>query len=470
MTLATVLCTYIYNAFVVIKTTLEAGLIYAKTIISTLDSLVMSIELMINNTILVVLDAALATFQILCKYITDWILQKTHGKAILDKFCKSMFKCSYLLKEILNPNSVIAKTLTANFNYDTEKQTELYSIISNFDAFRSQVCSAGFTFVIGLDYLQEQATDIITWVNEQVEVVTRCRNRIRKFLERYVYAIEDYGIMDLLNKLTSFFSCVLSDADTTCAALASTKNFYKNCCAFFHIKDIGFGQYALSDSWVKSKLGACDSVTSQLNSLSDKLSIAFNDMGVSAKNLSASMMAYNLADYANKIWKKLKDDEGAWSKLSGWDAICDAWDSAKKMGTSLKNCFTNMEKNKDKLPDSAEYTFDYIVENSVIDEYGDMYIGEVKIMDNAASIVKPIDIAVDIETASSAEMRESLNHLIKMPDNSIITVGTGAIAVFNRFKGVANDEAHDKIATDIINIAEATFALSDVTAILKAHN
>lgn len=367
MTIATILCTYIYGAFVVIKTTLEAGLIYAKTIISTLDSLVMSIELMINNTILVVLDAALATYQILCKYITDWIMQKTHGKAALDAFCRSMFKCSYLLKEILNPNSVIAKTLTANFNYNTAAQSDLYSMVSDFEAFRSKICSAGFTFVIGLDYLQEQAADLISWINEQVAVVTRCRNRVRKFLERYLYAIEDFGIMDLLNRLTAFFSCVLSDADTTCAALASTKNFYKNCCAFFHIKDIGFGQYALADSWLKTKLGACDSVTMQLNSLADKLSIAFNDMGVSAKNLSASMAAYNLASYASKIWKKLKDGEGSWSELTGWDAVCDAWSTTKKMGSSLKECFDNM-KNDSKLSKSANFTMDYIIENGTIDK------------------------------------------------------------------------------------------------------
>lgn len=466
MTIATVLCTYIYGAFVVIKTTLEAGLVYAKTIISTLDSLVMSIELMINNTVLVVLDAALATYQILCKYITDWILQKTHGKAALDAFCRSMFKCSYLLKEILNPNSVIAKTLTANFNYDTAAQSQLYNVVGDFDAFRKQICSAGFTYVIGLDYLQEQAANIIEWVNEQVAVLTRCRNRIRKSLEKYLFAIEDYGIMDLLNKLTAFFGCVLAGSDTTCAALASTKNFYKNCCAFFHIKDIGFGQYALSDSWVKTKLGACDSVTMQLNSLSDKLSIAFNDMGVSSKNLAASMAAYNIADYASKIWKKIKHGEGSWRKLTGVKAVCDAWSTAEKMGTSLQKCFENMLNGTDT---SVEYTMDYIISNATIDQKGDMYLNKTLIMSKAASTVETAELPTDDDNANNPEMSNMLNQLVMTSDNDLVTIGFAALATYNKLIGAQNDQKQEKVANDILTKANTVLTLSDVTAILKMN-
>lgn len=59
MTIKTILCGYIYAGFLVVKTALEAGLLYAKKIVQTLDSLVMSIENMIKTTCLVILDAAL---------------------------------------------------------------------------------------------------------------------------------------------------------------------------------------------------------------------------------------------------------------------------------------------------------------------------------------------------------------------------------------------------------------------------
>lgn len=60
MAIQTILCEYIYAGFLVVKAALEAVLLYAKKIITTIDSFVMAVENMIKNGCLEVVDAALA--------------------------------------------------------------------------------------------------------------------------------------------------------------------------------------------------------------------------------------------------------------------------------------------------------------------------------------------------------------------------------------------------------------------------
>lgn len=104
---------------------------------------------------------------------------------------------------------------------------------------------------------------------------------------------------------------------------------------------------------------------------------------------------------------------------------------------------------------------------------GDMYIGETKIMSKAVSNkanLKQAKILTDIDNANNAEMQNMLKHLVMTPDNGVVTMGFAIVATFNKLLGNTNDEAHEKVANDIIKKANAVLALSDVTAILKAQN
>lgn len=81
-------------------------------------------------------------------------MQKTHAQEYLDKFCQSLFKCSYILKQLLDPSSALTKTLVKNFDYNSAPQAKLYDIVSSYDNFKKQICSSGFTFMWGLNYLR----------------------------------------------------------------------------------------------------------------------------------------------------------------------------------------------------------------------------------------------------------------------------------------------------------------------------
>ena len=466
MTLSTIICGYIYAGFLVVKAALEAGLLYAKAIITALNSFVMAIENMIKNTCLVIFDAAMAGYQILCKYLTDWILQKTHAKEYLDKFCKSIFKCSYVLKQLLDPTSSITKTLVKNFEYDSEPQEQLYEAIASFDNFRQQICSAGFTFMWGLNYLRDYGEQILAQINEWVDIITRNRNRIRKRLESYFYAIEDYGIFDLLDRLHAFFNCVLDAAIDSCSSIATSQNFYKKCTGALHITEIGAGQYKLTDSWLKQKLGTCDNATRQLNGLSAQLTKALIDAGITSKNLANAQASFNLANFVRDTKRAL--DRGDWHQIPGVRLFEKTWSSAGDFGTALGSC---MKKIADAIGDAVtniDLSWDNILEHLYWKDDDIVFVA-----DNDLGVVVLTDVFIDPDTTirtinvsvnnTEAEFAEdTLRRFYWTSDGRLVSNGY----IVDQ---IANNTTDQAIVDEITTKASIVSDMSDITQTVKKY-
>jgi len=458
MTLNTIICGYIYAGFLLLKNALEAGLVYAKAIIKSIDSLVMAIENMIKLTCLEILNAALAAYQILCKYLTDWIMQKTHAKDLLNKFCKSIFKCSYILKELLNPSSPITKTLQQYGGYDATAQANLYKDISDFDTFRSQICSSGFTFMWGLNYLRDKGEDILAKINEWVDVITRNRNRIRKKLESYFYAIEDLGILDLLRQLSVFFDCVLSPEDETCASIATSQNFYKKCMGALHIKETGYGQFKLTDSWLKQKLGTCDNVTLQLNQVKNNLAIALTDAGITSKNLANAQNAYNLANFVRDT--KRAFDKGDWNAVPGVKLFKSTFDDAAAFGSALAEAMSEIGENVDLSFDSI-LEFLKVKDNRVVyanpAEVDTIDLTDIFFPDGSSGDGSTIYVgSADVELAT-----DSMNRFYWTEDGQLVSMSYVVDSLVN-----GTDE---KLNNDIDNKMRVINAMSDTTFVLNKY-
>lgn len=461
MTLNTIICGYIYAGFLLLKNALEAGLVYAKAIIKSIDSLVMAIENMIKLTCLEILNAALAAYQILCKYLTDWIMQKTHAKDLLDKFCKSIFKCSYILKELLNPSSPITKTLQQYGGYDATAQANLYKDISDFDTFRSQICSSGFTFMWGLNYLRDKGEDILAKINEWVDVITRNRNRIRKKLENYFYAIEDFGILDLLRQLSVFFNCVLSPEDETCASIATSQNFYKKCMGALHIRETGYGQFKLTDSWLKQKLGTCDNVTLQLNQVKNNLAIALTDAGITSKNLANAQNAYNLANFVRDT--KRAYDRGDWNAVPGVKLFKSTFSDAAAFGSALASA---MERIGDAIP-TVDLSFDSILEFLKVKDDKVVYANPAEVKEIVLTdIFFTDDLIVTGDTiyVGSADVElatDSMNRFYWTEDGQLVSMSYVVDSLVNGTDKKLNNDIDNKMS--VIN------AMSDTTFVLNKY-
>lgn len=464
MTLSTIICGYIYAGFLVVKAALEAGLLYAKAIITTLNSFVMAIENMIRNTCLVIFDAAMAGYQILCKYLTDWILQKTHAKEYLDKFCKSIFKCSYVLKELLNPNSSITKTLAKNFDYNSEPQEQLYEAVASFENFRQQICSAGFTFMWGLNYIRDYGEQILAQINEWVDIITRNRNRIRKRLESYFYAIEDYGIFDLLNRLHAFFNCVLDAAIDSCSSIATSQNFYKKCTGALHITEIGAGQYKLTDSWLKQKLGTCDNATRQLNGLSAQLTKALIDAGITSKNLANAQASYNLANFVRDTKRAI--DRGDWQQIPGVKLFKKTWSSAGEFGTALGECMHRIADEIGGAITNIDLSWDNILEHLYWQDDDIVFIADNDVVVLTDIFIEPgtqVDtITVNVNKSEAESAEDTLKRFYWTSDGKLVSNGY----IVDQ---IANNTTDQKIVDEITTKASIVNDMSDITQTVKKY-
>lgn len=462
MTLSTIICGYIYAGYLALKATLEAGLLYAKAIITTLDSFVMSVENMIRNSCLVILDSALSGYQILCKYLTDWIMQKTHAKEYLDKFCQSLFKCSYILKELLNPTSPITKTLVKNFNYNSEPQTQLYNVVTSYEQFRNQICSSGFTFMWGLGYLRDFGESILAQINEWVDIITRNRKRIKKRLENYYYAIEDFGIMTYLRHLSVFFNCVLDATIDNCASIATSQNFYKKCTGALHIVEVGSGQYKLTDSWIKQKLGLCDNVTRELNGLSNKLAAAISDAGITSKNLANAQAAFNLANFVRDTKRAI--DRGNLSQIPGVKLAITAWTEAGNFGNAVAACMSKIANQISS--EIINLSFDDILENLFVTSTGVVYNDGIH---NAIDLNDELGVTQSdlttiyytVSTSNEATAKDTINRLYLTDDHRLVS---NAYIVDELVNGT-NANIIDEITTKASIVED----LSDITNVVKKY-
>lgn len=464
MTLSTIICGYIYAGFLVVKAALEAGLLYAKAIITTLNSFVMAIENMIRNTCLVIFDAAMSGYQILCKYLTDWILQKTHAKEYLDKFCKSIFKCSYVLKELLNPSSSITKTLVKNFDYNSEPQQELYDNIMIFDNFRQKICSAGFTFMWGLNYIRDYGEQILAQINEWVDIITRNRNRIRKRLESYFYAIEDYGIFNLLDRLHAFFNCVLDAAIDSCSSIATSQNFYKKCTGALHITEIGAGQYKLTDSWIKQKLGICDNATRQLNGLSAQLTKVLIDAGITSKNLANAQASYNLANFVRDT--KHAIDRGDWQQIPGVKLFKKTWSSAGEFGTALGECMHRIAVNIGGAITNIDLSWDNILEHLYWQDDDIVFIADNDVVVLTDIFIDPgtqVDtITVNVNKSEAESAEDTLKRFYWTSDGKLVSNGY----IVDQ---IANNTTDQEIVNEITTKASIVNDMSDIAQTVKKY-
>jgi hypothetical protein len=388
-------------------------------------------------------------------------MQKTHAKDLLDKFCKSIFKCSYILKELLNPSSPITKTLQQYGGYDATAQANLYKDISDYDTFRNQICSSGFTFMWGLNYLRDKGEDILAKINEWVDVITRNRNRIRKKLESYFYSIEDFGILDLLRQLSVFFNCILSPEDETCASIATSQNFYRKCMGALHIRETGYGQFKLSESWLKQKLGTCDNVTLQLNQVKNNLEIALTDAGITSKNLANAQNAYNLANFVRDT--KRAYDRGDWNAVPGVKLFKSTFSDAAAFGSALASA---MERIGDAIP-KVDLSFDSILEFLKVKDDRVVYANPAAVEEiELTDIFFPNGSSGDGSTiyVGSADVElaiDSMNRFYWTEDGQLVSMSYVVDSLVN-----GTDE---KLNNDIDNKMSVINAMSDTTFVLNKY-
>lgn len=169
--------------------------------------------------------------------------------------------------------------------------------------------------------------------------------------------------------MSVFFNCVLDATIENCSSIATSQNFYKKCITALHIVEIGSGQYKLTDSWVTQKIGLCDNASRQLNGLSNKLSTAITDAGITSKNLANAQAAYNLASFVRDTKRAI--DDGNLTQIPGVSLAVYAFNSAEEFGKAISTC---IKKIADEVKNTiVSFSFEDILENMFADDEGLFY-------------------------------------------------------------------------------------------------
>ena len=319
MGVASLICTYLYGALAIVRTTVEGFIQIAKNLIKKVDSLAAALM----NTCRILMDKTMSVMIKLVKQyekeLMDMLYSATLGK-IDWLWCGKLWNCLALLAELIDENSWLVRKIRdwMDSQCKTSKLPNQLAAIAqaakDFDQFRRLICEAGFTVEFGISYIKQLFNFIKGAVEEYLAFITRQWKRLKLLAEEYLNMVIDWGVIDWLEKLMSFFTCAFDDS-ASCAEIATADNFYQDAMAKLKLQKDGEG-YDLSKEYKNSIYGPLEGAKKMAKQLQLEVDDAY-DKCVDPQKLKAAEKAVNLSEHlfpGGMTWTDIK--EGRWEKHS----------------------------------------------------------------------------------------------------------------------------------------------------------
>ena len=226
MNVSTIICTYIYQTFVTIKTALEDTQAAADKILDLIYGIVKlalwSVREILDPIIKVIRNSITSLIKSLGSL---WIRDFSNTK-----MCQNLYKCEFFRDYLLNPDSIFSKAVRGMFGLDgndrySRVQAELHEITQDFQRFKEQICSG-----ISLDFTLSAITGLfqsfLAQINKWLRWLQRKVDAVYRFLRYYLDSLKRWGVFDLLNQLKAMFDCVLDETEI-CASNETAGSFYQ---------------------------------------------------------------------------------------------------------------------------------------------------------------------------------------------------------------------------------------------------
>lgn len=358
MGIGDIICEYIYSSFLLLKAALETAQKTSKALLKTLDTLFNTLMSLCRFVIDVAIKTILDAIRVFQKWLVDKLLNFDYNA-----ICDGMFKCAALLEDILDPYSLLSRTLKKYTNYNSAPQEELYDIVSDFRTFKDTICNFGFTYNFGLSGIKAMLNTYEAMCGEFLDLLERNKERIRRFLQKYLDTLIDIGVFDMLDKLKKFFDCVIIDTEI-CSNIRTVNSFYNNMLSKMCIEDAGDG-YRLDSGKSAYFMNAFDSRINQLNNSKQELQKLIDSV-LSPSQVKAANNAFNISANIFPGGATLKDiQSGNFFKKNK----CYQYFKIKRR--ALKRAFTNGNANPLTATQQAvirKMNTDSILENLKIDD------------------------------------------------------------------------------------------------------
>lgn len=308
MGIGDILCEYIYGSFLLVKAALEVAQKTAKALLKAADTLYTSLMSICRFVIDVGIETILNAIRVFQKWMVDKLLNFD-----FDAICQGLFKCTEFLEQVLDPNSLLCRTVRKYTNYNPGPQEELYKVVGDFREFKNQVCSFGFTFNFGISAVKAMLEEYNAMCTEFLDMLDRNKERIRVFLQKYLDTLIDIGVFDLLDRLKKFFDCVLIDTEI-CSNIRTANSFYKTCLRKMKIEESGDG-YRLDTNLSAEYMNAFDSRINNLNNSKLELKKLIDSM-LTPSQVNAANNAFNISSNifpGGATWKDIRNGD-FWKK------------------------------------------------------------------------------------------------------------------------------------------------------------
>ena len=287
MGIGDILCEYIYGSFLLVKAALEVAQKTAKALLKALDTLFNTLMSIVRFVIDVGIDTILNAIRVFQKWLVDKLLNFD-----FDAICQGLFKCTEFLEQVLDPNSLLCRTVRKYTNYNPGPQEELYKVVGDFREFKNQVCSFGFTYNFGLSAVKEMLNQYYAMCTEFLDMLERNKERVRRFLQKYLDKLIDFGVFDMLDRLKKFFDCVLIDTEI-CSNIRTANSYYNTCLRKMCIEESGDG-YRLDSTMSAEYMNTFDSRINNLNNAKNDLKKLIDSM-LTPSQVNAANNAFNIA-------------------------------------------------------------------------------------------------------------------------------------------------------------------------------
>ena len=308
MGIGDILCEYIYGSFLLVKAALEVAQKTSKALLKAADTLFNTLMSLVRYVIDVGIETILNAIRVFQKWLVDKLLNFD-----FDAICQGLFKCTEFLEQVLDPNSLLCRTVRKYTNYNPVSQEELYKVVGDFREFKNQVCSFGFTYNFGLSAVKEILDQYYAMCTEFLDMLERNKERVRRFLQKYLDTLIDIGVFDMLDRLKKFFDCVLIDTEI-CSNIRTANSFYNTCLRKMCIEESGDG-YKLDSNMSAEYMNIFDSRINNLNNAKNDLKKLIDSM-LTPSQVNAANNAFNLAANifpGGASWKDI-DNGDFWKK------------------------------------------------------------------------------------------------------------------------------------------------------------
>lgn len=427
MGITTIICTYIYGSFLIIKNVLEIGMQAAKTLLTLINNVVTALMTTITGVIDPAISVVINLVKVFEKKLMDMIFA-INGDSI---WCNKLFDCLALLNQLIDPNSFIFRMIKKAFKkechnnspIDDDLLNKIREWISNFDEFRKTICKYGFSFEFGISLLKELLNGFAKQLEGYIKFLDRQRKKLTKQLEKYLNFCINTGIIDSLENIMDFFLCVL-DSSESCASIATASNFYSSTMSTLHLEKNGDG-YDLSTSYKNKVYGSLEGCAIKCKNLKYDIK-GFLDVAVNPDELNRANKAFNLSKNilpGNMKFSDFKNSDGKFS--IGKLASANTWKKHTlfQKVRNIKNEATSLFA----IKHNKKVSMKELINGAFVDNNGNMFYKDgceyVKIPDGPNDTIVSMDLFIDEKAVPSDE-------LILDPDTGeLISVTLAAVRI-----------------------------------------